>query len=99
VQSHDTFVYSKKTGALTDILSEEKMRYRTKFYQQGKTSKTIDERVISSALNSQTRAFTRCFESAFRQDFRIQNKIRLQWTVANGRATQLAVMRSAMQKR
>ena len=93
VTRHTTgsFYYSKD-GLLETSDRDAGEDWKSSFYtKKYKMDGQLTDQEMIDALQTKGRRFTSCFEQAWNDDYLVDGRLRLQWTVRDGKAAELAV--------
>lgn len=72
--------------------TEELQRWSSRFFVRPDRLEGVEKEVVVDALTSYGRVIKDCYHEAWTRNPALQGRIRLEWTIANGEATDLSVI-------
>ena len=93
VAKHATSTYEfDRTGALIREDISESTRWKSSFSVQSFRGGSVPDEPIHTALEQQGRTLLKCVGAAWKEDLTITGRTRMQWTLEQGKATQIALV-------
>lgn len=92
LQMEGSFLFSDTLSLVKSPVAEEGTAFTTRLLLNPYHSKDASVETVRAALHSKGKAFQDCFDAAWEGDLAIDGPVRVQWSIASGKASAVGVV-------